>query len=89
MIIICPIILDFQSRLNMSSSNPIIEIMTAHTPIVIKSCSARPKKIVAMTKATEVAIPPNGDIFLLLNLFSLLMDLFLKLFCEMHKSFIQ
>ena len=52
MIIICPIILDFQSRLNMSSSNPIIEIMTAHTPIVIKSCSARPKKIVAMTKAT-------------------------------------
>ena len=72
MIIICPVILVFQSRLNISSSNPIIEIMTAHIPIVIKSCSALPKKIVAMKKATEVAIPPNGDIFLLLNLFSLL-----------------
>ena len=85
MIIICPIILDFQSKLNMSSSNPIIEIMTAQTPIVIKSCSALPKKIVAMTKATEVAIPPNGDIFLLLNLFSLLTVFFLNCFVKCIK----
>ena len=46
MITICPVILVFQSRLNISSSNPIIEMMTAHSPIVIKSCSALPKKIV-------------------------------------------
>ena len=44
MIIICPVILVFQSRLNMSSSNPIIEMMTAHIPIVTKSWSALPRK---------------------------------------------
>ena len=68
---ICPVILVFQSRLNISSSIPIIEMMTAHNPIVIKTWSALPKKIVLIKKATEVAIPPNGDIFLLLNLFHL------------------
>ena len=85
MIIICPIIFDFQSKLYMSSSNPIIEIMTAHIPIVINSCSALPKKIVAMKKAIEVAIPPNGDMFLLFNLFSLLKVFFLNCFVKYIK----
>jgi hypothetical protein len=69
---ICPVILVFQSKLNMSSRNPIIEIMTAHTPIITKSWPALPRKKVVIKKAIEVAIPPKGDMFLLLNLFSLL-----------------
>ena len=85
MIIICAINLDLQPRFNMSSSNPISEIMTAHMPIIIKSCSALPKKIVAMKKAIEVAIPPNGDIFLLFNLISLLMFFFLNCFVKCIK----
>ena len=85
MIIICPIILVFQSRLKMSSSIPIIEMMTAHIPIVIKSWSALPKKIVPIKKATEVAIPPNGDMFLLLNLFSPLLFFFLNCFVKCKK----
>ena len=82
---ICPVILVFQSRLNMSSSIPIIEIMTAHIPIVIKSWSALPKKIVLIKKATEVAIPPNGEIFLLLNLFSSLLFFLLNFFVKCKK----
>ena len=47
----------------MSSSSPTIEIITAHIPIIKKSSSALPKKMVDTKKANEVAIPPNGDIF--------------------------
>ena len=82
---ICPVILVFQSRLNISSSIPIIEMMTAHNPIVIKTWSALPKKIVLIKKATEVAIPPNGDIFLLLNLFSPLSLSLLNCFVKCKK----
>ena len=42
----------------MSSIIPIIEMTNAQIPIVIKSGSALPKKIVAVKKANEVAIPP-------------------------------
>ena len=48
---ICPVILVFQSRLNISSSIPIIEMMTAHIPIVIKSWSALPRKNSAYQKS--------------------------------------
>ena len=82
---ICPVILVFQSRLNISSSIPIIEMITAHIPIVINSWSALPKKIVLVKKATEVAIPPNGDMFLLLNLFSPLSICFLNCFVKCKK----
>lgn len=85
MIIICPVILVFQSRLNMSSSNPIIEIITAHIPIITKSWSALPRKKVDTKKAIEVAIPPKGDMFLLLNLFSLLLFFFLNCFVKCIK----
>ena len=82
---ICPVILVFQSRLNMSSSNPIIEIITAHIPIITKSWSALPRKKVVIKKAIEVAIPPKGDMFLLLNLFSLLLFFFLNCFVKFKK----
>ena len=85
MIIICPVILVFQSRLNMSSRNPIIEIITAHIPIITKSWSALPRKKVVIKKAIEVAIPPKGDMFLWLNLFSILLFFFLKFFVEFIK----
>ena len=54
----------------MSSSSPIIEIITAQIPIIKKSSSALPRKMVETKKANDVAIPPNGDIFLLCSLFS-------------------
>jgi hypothetical protein len=61
----------------MSSIIPIIEIIKAHMPIVIKAGSALPKKIVAMKKANEVATPPYGGIFLSDSLFSFLIFFFL------------
>ena len=79
-IIICAEILIFQSKLIMSSSSPTIEIITAHIPIVTKSSSALPRKEVDIKKATEVAIPPNGDIFLSFSLFSFPMFFFLNPF---------
>ena len=42
-------------------------------------------KIVLIKKATEVAIPPNGDIFLLLNLFSPLSFSLLNCFVKCKK----
>ena len=85
MTIICAKILDFQSKLIMSSSSPIIEIITAHIPIVIKSSSALPRKTVDIKKANEVAIPPNGDIFLLPSLFSSPIFFFLNPFVRSMK----
>ena len=69
----------------MSSSIPIIEIITAQIPIIKKSSSALPRKMVDTKKATEVAIPPNGDIFLLFSLFSCLMFFFLNFFVRSIK----
>ena len=83
--IICPVILVFQSRLSISSSNPIIDMITAHIPIIMKSWSALPRNKVVVKKAIEVAIPPNGDMFLLLNLFSLLVFFFLNCFVKCKK----
>ena len=80
MMIICPESFIFQFRLNISSIKPTIDIITAHIPIVMKSWSALPKKIVAIKNALEVATPPNGEIFLLFNLFSLLVFSFLNSF---------
>ena len=85
MTIICAKILDFQSKLIMSSSSPIIEIITAQIPIIKKSSSALPRKTVETKKANEVAIPPNGDIFLLCSLFSSAVFFFLNFFVKSIK----
>ena len=74
---ICIKSLVFHPRLYKSSIKPINEITTAHIPIVIKSWSALPKKIVDTKKANEVAIPPKGGMSLLLSLFSLVKTFFL------------
>jgi hypothetical protein len=60
-------------------------MITAQTPIVIKSWSALPRKIVVTKKANDVAIPPKGDIFLLCSLFSFILFFFLNFLLNLIK----
>ena len=47
-------------KLYISSSKPIIEIITAKKPIYKKLVSACPRSLVDIKNAIEHAIPPNG-----------------------------
>ncbi len=88
MITICPVILVFQSRLNISSSNPIIEMITAHIPIITKSWSALPRKKVVIKKATRGCYSSKRRYVFIAQPFLTFIIFFLELFCKMHKTFV-